>query len=244
LEASFLPSIFAALKTHDLYSMNRLFFFLCLCLPLSLTAQEKDFYRHEFQLWLGANSHQAFELEPVYSLMYNKVFGFTLGLNMMAQSVNKVGYYNEDKYQWRITDGQNKAIAFLLRPALRFRIPVLKEEGRSFMHLNLEPGAFISLIPNSRLTFDYVDIRDPTSMFLPHKSQTVSNSGGESLFFHAKGYLSVDMGGWAISAGFAYSNFDIYSSRRNIVIDGHSVNEMIWSKRTTRSLFISLGYLL
>jgi hypothetical protein len=207
-----------------------------------LAAQEKDFYRHEFQFSLGDNSHQAFELEPSYSLMFNKVFGFTLGLNCMGQYWDKVHFYNDDKYQWTVTSGQDKASTILLRPALRFRLPVLKEEGSYFMHLNLEPGAFINLIPNRTLTFDYVEQRDPISW--PHKIQTVRNSGGESLFFHAKGYLSVDMGGWTVSAGFAYSNFDIYSSWRNIVIDGHSINEMIWSKRTTQSLFVSLGYLL
>jgi hypothetical protein len=57
-----------------------------------------------------------------------------------------------------------------------------------------------------------------------------------------KGYFSIDFDGWMASAGFAYSDFDIYSGWRNIRIEGVSVNEMIWSKSTTRTLFMSLSY--
>jgi hypothetical protein len=205
-------------------------------------AQDKSFLRHEFQFTLGANSHQAMEIEPNYSFMFNKFIGFTTGINFMAQMFDNTHYYSEDAKQWAVADGLRKASTFLFRPALRLRFPLFKEDGENIIYFNMEPGAFINLIPNSTLRFDLIEIHNPVSKDLPSASKRITNEGGQVFFYHVKGYFSADFDGWIASAGFAYSDFDIYSGWRNLKIEGISVNEMIWSKRTTRTLFVSLSY--
>jgi hypothetical protein len=218
--------------------ISGLFFLL-----LSPAAGSEDrTFQHEFQFIAGVNSHQAFEIEPAWSLMYRKTAGITVGLNFMGQMFDNTHYYTDNNPQWVVTIGQRKAFTALLRPALRFRFPVLRQGGENLLYLNVEPGVFINLIPNRRLRFDFVDTRDPISSYIPMQSQRVSNTGGRTFFCHAKSYLSMDIDNCSVSAGFAYSDFDIYSGWRNIAIEGISVNRMIWRKRTTRTLFLSVGY--
>ncbi|MDR2121018.1 MAG: hypothetical protein LBP64_09145 [Tannerella sp.] len=198
--------------------------------------------QHEFQFNLGANSHQAYELELAYSLMYRKTVGITVGLNTMQQTLKEVGYRIEDPltYRWVITKKQRKAGDMLLRPALRFRFPILRQEGENVLYFNIEPGAFISLNPNKTLRFDYVDMHNPAH--LPIKREKATNAGGRTLFYHIRGYLTFDIGRYMVSAGFGYSDFDIYNGWRNIVFEDVRVNDLIWKRRTTRTLFISAGY--
>jgi hypothetical protein len=215
---------------------------LCLSTSLLNAQEDKSFRRHEFQLTLGVNSHQAIEVEPNYSLMFNRFIGVTAGLNIMAQMFDNTHSYNSNAKHWVISGDMGKAVTFLFRPALRLRFPVFREGGENIIYFNVEPGAFINLIPNSTLRFDLLDRNNPMSRFVPLASKKITNEGGQVFFYHVKGYFSIDFDGWMASAGFAYSDFDLYSGWRNIKIEGISVNEMIWSKRTTRTLFVSLSY--
>ncbi|MDR1381538.1 MAG: hypothetical protein LBJ47_08685 [Tannerella sp.] len=214
-----------------------------LCLPASLlNAQDKSFRRCEFQFTMGVNSHQAVEIEPDFSLMLNRYVGFTAGLNFMNQMYDNTHYYRSGAHYWIIAENSRKAMALLFRPALRLRFPVFREGGEYFIYFNLEPGAFINLTPNSALKFDLIADDDPLSYVFPLDSKRVTNKGGQVFFYHVKGYFSIDFDRWTASAGFAYSDFDIYSGWRNIKIEGLPVNDMIWSRRTTRTLFASLSY--
>jgi hypothetical protein len=174
--------------------------------------------------------------------MFNRYIGLTAGLNLMTQMFDNTHYNNNGARQWVVADGSEKAVACLFRPALRLRYPLFREDGENIIYFNIEPGAFINLAPNSTVRFDLIDNRNPASRHHPLASKRITNEGGRVFFYHVKGYVSIDFDDWMVSAGFACSDFDLYSGWRNIKIEGISVNEMIWSKRTTRTLFVSLSY--
>lgn len=215
-------------------------FFSCIAVSPA-NAQDRTF-QHEFQFNFGENSQQALELEFAYSFMYRKTAGITLGLNNMGQISNPFYHFREGPniYKWVVAGSQRNAFTVLLRPALRFRFPILRQEGENVLYFNIEPGAFINLIPNKTLRFDYIDMFNV--IYYPLAHEEVAGTGGRSLFYHVKGYLTFDVDNCMFSAGFGYSDFDIYSGWRNIVFKDIRVNDLIWSRRTTRTLFLSVGY--
>jgi hypothetical protein len=209
-------------------------------LPFLCIAQEDDskLYKHEFQIMAGTNSQQAAELEPAYSYMFSSNIGIIAGLNFMMQLFDNVHPLTDNLFHWQAT--QERVLAIQFRPALRFRFPLLREGNNNILLLNIEPGVFINLQPNETLRFAYVNEYRP---YLPpsgHKS--IKNSGGEIISYQGKGYLSVDFDSFQLSLGYAFSNFDIYTGRRNIVIDNESMNKKLWKKRPTNSVFITLGF--
>jgi hypothetical protein len=153
------------------------------CLSISLlNAQEKSFRKHEFQFTLGANSHQAIEIEPNYSLMFNRYTGFSAGLNIMTQMFDNTHYHSHNANLWVISEDTGKAFTFLLRPALRLRFPVVRENGENIIYFNMEPGAFINLIPNSTLWFDLVERNNQASWYRPLASKKSRTKEGKCFF--------------------------------------------------------------
>jgi hypothetical protein len=57
-----------------------------------------------------------------------------------------------------------------------------------------------------------------------------------------KGYISIELEKELLSIGYSYSDFDIYNGRRNLVIEGISINEMLWRKRPTHTFFVAIAY--
>ncbi|GHT30115.1 hypothetical protein AGMMS49574_08810 [Bacteroidia bacterium] len=215
--------------------------FICL-LPFLCIAQEYDSktFKHEFQIMVGFNSQQAAELEPAYSYMFMPNIGVITGVNLMLQLFEKNPLSTDDSFHWKAT--QERALAIQLRPSLRFRFPLLREENNSIILLNIEPGVLINLIPNETLTFAYIN--DYYPFVPPAKYESIKNKGGETISYQAKGYLSVNFNYFQVSIGYAYSNFDIYTGRRNIVIETESINDKLWKRRATNTFFITLGFAL
>jgi hypothetical protein len=156
------------------------------------------------------------------------------------QLFEKYPSYTEEPLRWRAT--QERAFAIQLRPALRFRFPLLKEKNNDIILFNVEPGMFINLVPNETLTFAYEYTYLP--IIPPTRYEKIKNKGGDIFSFHFKGYVSADLDNFMLSAGYAWSNFDIYTGRRNIVVDGASMNERLWKRRATHSFFLTFTFFL
>ncbi|OAV63288.1 hypothetical protein Barb6XT_03195 [Bacteroidales bacterium Barb6XT] len=227
----------------------KLIFITLLCgISLAGTSQEEKFRRHEFQFTAGINTHEACELEPCYSFMYNNYVGVSIGLTAMRQIWSHVFSYptGDHTAAWMLSGNQEKAGAALLRPSVRFRIPVIKDGTSNFLALHIEPGLFVNLYPNETLRFSLYKIA-PSGVLLQGgyalSEEKIRNKGGSCLSPHIKSYLTLWIDRYLVSAGYSYSSFDIYSNRRNITFQGYSMNNFPWKKRVTGTLFLSAGYL-
>ncbi|MDH6306928.1 hypothetical protein M2459_003572 [Parabacteroides sp. PF5-5] len=223
---------------------------LLLCSTLCYGQTDK-FYRHEAQFTSGLNTQEAFEMELAYSFLFNKYIGITVGLNMMDQSYQRMmcsgaedynlfqsllcGCDDYDDYLFWESRKVEYASALLFRPAVRFSYPLLKESGDDVLFFNMETGLFMSLIPNERLTFDRED-------GYYGNSTTVKNRGGEWLFYHLKSYLSLNLDRFLVSVGYSISNFDIFDSRRNMVVDGIAMRDTLRDKKNTSTVFLAVAY--
>lgn len=236
--------------------MNKLIILMLTMIPSVCFAQMERFYKHEIQFTGGLNSQSAYEMEVAYSFLFNKYMGITFGLNGMDQSFERVFCNNEGDYtlfqtllcgncysedDWRSKEQYKRAYAnaLLVRPAIRLRLPVFREDGEDILVFNMETGLLFSLIPNMRLT--YWDSGFDNS-YNDSGTGTVKNKGGEWLYYHLKGYLSIDLDRFLISVGYSFSDFDIYDSRRNIYLNRSIVQDTLKDRRKNSTVFFVLAY--
>jgi hypothetical protein len=211
-------------------------------IPFIGFGQVTEPYRHEVQLTSGLNTQSAFEVEVAYSFFLTPYVGVTLGLNGMDQSFERMFcsgsredrsllqnilcnscddydfWLHREEYKWQYGS------ALSARPAVRLRLPLFKESGEDALVFNMENGLFLSLIPNETLT--------------------IKNRGGRWLYYHLKGYLTVDLGRLQVSAGYSFSDFDIFDSRRSIFLDKTFVAQgaTIRDRKKTSTVFLAFAY--
>ncbi|MDR0748704.1 MAG: hypothetical protein LBF62_03930 [Tannerellaceae bacterium] len=220
--------------------MKRFIVMALMMIPLSGFAQITERYRNEVQLTSGFNTQAAFEMEIAYSFFLTPYAGITLGLNAMDQYFNRMFCNGDDEERSLLQtlfcgtcDGydlwlhreeykRQYANALLARPAVCLRLPLLREAGEDALVFNMESGLFLSLIPNERLT--------------------VRNKGGRWLYYHLKGYLSIDLDQFRFSAGYSFSDFDIFDSRRSIFLDKTAPQGVIRDRKKTSTVFLALAY--
>jgi hypothetical protein len=219
---------------------KRFIVLVLMMVPSLCFGQVAGFYRHDVQLTSGFNTQSAFEIEMAYSFLLTPYIGVTFGLNVMDQSFERMfcnnskedrsllqtilcGSCDESDF-WLYREDYKRAYAnaLLARPAVRFRLPLFKESGEDVFFFNIESGLFLSLIPNE--TF------------------TVKNKGGRWLYYHLKGYLSINLDRLLVSAGYSFSDFDIFDSRRNIPPDPTVIQGVLRDRRKTGTVFLAVAY--
>jgi hypothetical protein len=233
--------------------MKRFIVMALMMIPLLCFAQLEKFYRHELQFTSGLNTQSAFEMEFGYSFLFNHYIGVTLGLHAMDQSFNRLfcnnnkedrsllqtilcGSCDESDFWWNREQYKREyGSALLVRPAVRLRLPLFKESGEDVLVFNMETGLFFSLIPNETLTY-----RDDRSGDYNRKS--VKNKDGRWLYYHLKGYLTIDLDRLLLSAGYSFSDFDIFDSRRMISLDKTIMQGTVRNRKKTATVFLAVAW--
>ncbi|GEM_PF-2616088 len=176
-----------------------LLIFFC-CIFFNSSSQQK-FHKNEIQLSMGLNTQSAWEIEFGYSFLFHKNIGLTVALNMMDQMFEYFfSRYEDDLYElWEIRRKMGYKSALLFRPALRFRVPLLKESEEDIFVFNIEPGLLCDLS-------------------FPPNNQAAHRRGPAWLFSQVKAYLTLDLDSWLFSAGVGMSDFDL-NYKDNLLLD-------------------------
>lgn len=221
-------------------------FFIILFLAFTTFSygQKEDQTKGIVSITAGLNSNQSWEIEPSITYYFCQYIGGTLGLSVMSQ-YNQVGYsgpvMSNNRIYWSIDDNEADVAKFLLRPAISLRTPILwlDKDHDTGLTVQIEPGISIALPVNDHVTVNYRD-EDHGSGIVGSKS--LSNTKGDWFFWNLRGSISLNIDRFILSTGYSISNFDIYSGRRNIVIENMILNQKLPVREYTYSFFISIGY--
>jgi len=215
-----------------------------LAFAVSLHAQEVESMKTVFSVSAGLNSNQSWEMEPSVSYYFCPYIGCTLGLNITNQ-YNQIGYSGtvsgNGNLHWEIEDSEASVTKFLFRPAINLRTPILwlDQDHDTGLTFQLEPGLYMAAPVNDRVTVLYRDKEHVSSVT---DSKRLSNNKGDWLFWNIRSAISLHIDRFIISSGYSISNFDIYSGRRNILIEGVKLDSKLPKREYTNSFFLSLGY--
>lgn len=146
----------------------------------------------EFNIAGGINGNGYLELEPSYSVMFNRMLGLTAGINLMygVADSNFYNYYT-NSYEDRILDVKT----LLFRPALRLRAPIARQhkDKAELFALNIEPGLYI---PAGREDFSPNLIADK-----------LGNKRLDWCYFNLRSYLTLDLCPIFVSIGYSVTDF-------------------------------------
>ncbi len=139
---------------------------------------------------------------------------------------------------WVAETGLNKVGA--LRAELLLTTPQLKlgSDREYGLALRVSPGIDVPIPVNRTVTVSYTP-HQPGSYEVNHSDQ-VENHGGKALYGHCKVAALLTIDRLELSAGYEWSNFDVYGGARNISIGG---TKLIGSDRKTiHAAFASIAY--
>lgn len=144
----------------------------------------------EINLSGGLSGNGYGEVEPSYTYMLNRKFGLTAGANFIL-GVTDEDYYNSitGEFEKRFFDLQT----LLLRPAVRFRIPIAYQNKAELFALNIEPGIYIPIGKN-----EY----KPNSI-----ADQLGNKNLDWLYLNLKTAITLDLCPLFLSVGYTVSDF-------------------------------------
>lgn len=184
--------------------------------------------RKEKHLWQvelsGALTNQSsWEVEPSVTFQPIDYVGLMAGLVFTSPYPSKSlgGVAVNKQFRWSETNDNSVSYFFAFRPAFRLNTPKLwiGRDKDYALYLSVSPGLTIPLPSDRRFTVDYFpNLQGEWSAI---KREEVTNTGARRLYYHIRAAVSLEMDERIVfSAGYAFSDFDIYGGSRNITVEG------------------------
>ncbi len=139
---------------------------------------------------------------------------------------------------WVAETGLNSVGA--LRAELLLTTPQLKlgSDREYGLALRVSPGIDIPIPVNRTVSLGYVPHQPGSYSVNYNDSET--NHGGKALYGHCKVAALLTIDRLELSAGYEWSNFDVYGGARNISIGGQKLISS--DRKTIHAAFVSLAY--
>lgn len=224
--------------------MKQILILICLICAVDAQAQDDEKPRvWKVELTGALNNYSAWEVEPSITYQPIPYVGVTFGLLFCNTILDEhySGVTKDKQWVWSDSEDNPTCHTIAFRPGIQLATPAIvlgkdKDMGLSFI---VSPGLTIAPPANKELEIEYVP--NAPGVWIPQRFDRVKNTGGRSLYYHIKGMLSLDIDGqYTLSAGYAFSDFDMYGGIRNITVEGEKLS---MSKRQfMHSFFISIGY--
>ena len=227
---------------------------------LSANAQiSSESSRGQASLSIGVATNLSVNAEISGHYMFLPYIGIGGGIGITGQyDYNKVPFgeisSNEStRAFWGLDKEQRKVVRPYLRPSLLLRTPTLIRFGkeRDFeLKLQVEPGLQLT-IPYARARINYAwypaqggYYPDMSEDFadIPFQTEGYSSRKGDWCFWNLKNSITVTKDNVYFYLGYSISNFDLYSIRRNIVVEGVSFHKFYPETKYTHCVFAGIGF--
>lgn len=224
--------------------MKPILLLICLLFVSQSQAQEKEKTNvWKVELAGAVNNYSAWEVEPSITYQPIPYVGITAGLLFcgLVDKHKETGVSKDGKWSWTSTDDNPTSHSFALRPSVQFATPALKlgkdkDMGLSFI---VSPGLTIPGPTNKGFEISYTPNRP--GIWIPERFERVKNRGARSVFYHIKAMFALELDDeYILSAGYTFSDFDLYSGTRNITVEGKKLSNP--KSYFIHSYFVSLGY--
>ena len=202
--------------------------------------KEKRFWQVELS---GALTSQcSWEVEPSVTFLPIDYVGLTAGLVFTSPYPSKSlgGVTLNKQFRWSETHDNSVSYFLAFRPALRLNSPKLwigKDKDYA-LYISVSPGLTIPLPFDRRFTIDYYPNRP--GVWTAIKREEVTNSDARKLYYNVRSAISLEIDERIVfSAGYTFSDFDIYGGSRNITVEGGKLP--LPKACMMHSAFVSIG---
>lgn len=191
-------------------------------------AQGSDKTKHwKVELAGALNNYTAWEIEPFITYHPIRYIGLSMGLLFSNPLENNDfnGQSIDKQWLWNSADNNSGSHFFAFRPAIQLVSPsVWLGENKDYqLYFSVSPGLTIPLPTNKEFDIEYIPNRPGT--WTIYKTEHVENYSAPGLFYHFKSAFSLEIdNSITFSLGYTFSNFDLYSGSRNIVVEGEKLS--------------------
>lgn len=202
--------------------------------------KEKRFWQVELS---GALTSQcSWEVEPSVTFLPIDYVGLTAGLVFTSPYPSKSlgGVTLNKQFRWSETHDNSVSYFLAFRPALRLNSPKLwiGKDKDYVLYISVSPGLTIPLPSDRRFTIDYYPNRP--GVWTAIKREEVTNSDARKLYCNVRSAISLEIDERIVfSAGYTFSDFDIYGGSRNITVEGSKLP--LPKACMMHSAFVSIG---
>lgn len=202
--------------------------------------KEKRFWQVELS---GALTSQcSWEVEPSVTFLPIDYVGLTAGLVFTSPYPSKSlgGVTLNKQFRWSETHDNSVSYFLAFRPALRLNSPKLwiGKDKDYVLYISVSPGLTIPLPSDRRFTIDYYPNRP--GVWTAIKREEVTNSDARKLYYNVRSAISLEIDERIVfSAGYNFSDFDIYGGSRNITVEGSKLP--LPKACMMHSAFVSIG---
>lgn len=223
--------------------MKYIVYLLFLLLPMNIYGQEKE-NLNEASVSVGVNSNDCWELEGAYLRRLNPYIGIGAGIHFFNQYSTKIsgqGPYisgtptNISIPAWTLSDSKKPA-GLSLNPYIRLNTPKLFKIFGGSVSLFAEPGMYLTWYLDKN---QYVYYWDGEGYNI---QKSFHDKKGDWVYWNARTGISIGDESATLSIGYSASNLDVYSYRRNIVVDGVNLSKDLPKKHFLWGLFVSAAY--
>lgn len=137
---------------------------------------------------------------------------------------------------WRIREDNEKVENFYLRPSICLFSPAIIRFSDGELKVFVEPGMMMN-IPYCKVC---ISLKDSHGM--ENGYEYVSSNSGRWHAFDCKMGLFLNLGTIGFSAGYVYSDLDIFAMRRNMVFRGQHFSKFYPGRKYLHGGFISMFY--
>ncbi len=173
----------------------------------------------------------SWQLEVSYHYMINSCIG-------LGGSAGTWKVYFEEGYasgkDWSIDSDDTQPNNLYLRPSLVLKTPAISIKSVD-LGIYTEPGLMMN-VPYTRVWIQQ------TTEWPEYKYKSVSTSNGQWLAWDIHIGVYANIGPCGFSAGYLWSNFDVYSQYRHLSYKGQYFKDFYPAKSTMQGAYLTLSY--
>ncbi len=205
-------------------------------------ADPEDRFRHWSISVNGLINNDVWGVEATANYHINPYAGAGVGVLYLGtmSADTQTGTLPDGKTDWVAETGLNSTAA--LRAELLFTTPQLKlgSDREYGLALRVSPGIDIPIPVNRTVSVGYIPHQPGSYDVSRSESKSVTNHDGKALYGHCKVAALLTINRLEMSAGYEWSNFDVYGNARNISIEGQKLISS--DRKQIHAAFVGLGY--
>lgn len=186
------------------------------------------------------NNEQAWIIEPEVTWNFHKYLGMSLGMEITRQYNQPNRLTLIDGYEAELTDNERNIGWVIFKPNILVKTPNLWLNDSKDIGLLVQVSGGISIACPFRnsLTYEIKEFNGNVGSTVAYR--TFKNMGLNWLYWNSRVSLKVSLDRFLLGIGYGLSNFDYYSCRRNIRMNGNT-KFSVPPKLMSQSMFISMG---
>lgn len=188
---------------------------------------------------LYTGGEEAWSLEPSVDWNFNRYFGVGLGIEYTKQIFDHCVSTTINNMEASVLDREREVSWLMFKPHVVIRSPYvwLSKNSEVKLWVQAEPGLSMGVPEHNSITFG---AGGPENSDVYQETYKLRNKGLRWFYWNSRFSANVMLDCIIIGAGYAVSNFDYYSCRRNVMLPSGD-RYPVPRKRLAQNVFLSVG---